>query len=276
MIIDNKENFAGVKPFDMRVTYNELDYSSPENVFDSHIHEECEIYINISGDISFMVENNIYPVKPGDIIITRPFEYHHCIYHSNKLHKHFWILFSSKGNEELLDIFYKRPLGEDNQLTLSSEYTEELIKLCHKMTGKEENEGRKIYNFFKLINLLQNADVAENLNGDYPEDVIFAINYINTNFTQNITIRDIAKGANVSINTLERHFAKTLNITPAGYMQKKRLANAVKLLSKDYSVAEASEYSGFSDYSKFISLFKRSYGITPLKYKKRFKQEKSY
>ena len=28
-----------------------------------HIHNMCEIYVNVSGDVSFMVENNIYPVK---------------------------------------------------------------------------------------------------------------------------------------------------------------------------------------------------------------------
>ena len=61
---------------------------------------------------------------------------------------------------------------------------------------------------------------------------------------------------------------QTLNISPSEYIKKKRLANAAKLLSKGYTVSEASSQSGFSDYSNFIALFKKTYGVTPLKYKK--------
>ena len=33
-----------------------------KNTIDSHFHEKCEIYVNISGNVSFMVEKNIYSV----------------------------------------------------------------------------------------------------------------------------------------------------------------------------------------------------------------------
>lgn len=264
----DNEHFNEIKSFDVSVKYTELYSDSPENVFDSHIHEECEIYLNLSGDVSFVVENNIYPVKPGDIIITRPFEYHHCVYHSNKLHKHFWILFSSSGNEYLFDTFFKRKSGNANHLTLTPEDTESLISLCHKMTEYEPLQSRKYYNFFKLINILQNADIVNDTEANYPADTTFAINYINLHFGEAISVSEIAKGANVSINTLERHFMQTMNISPSEYIRKKRLANAVKLLSGGCTVTEASGQSGFSDYSNFISLFKKTYGTTPLKYKK--------
>ena len=100
-----EESMPALSDFKIRAVYSEITKSSNENVNHSHIHDECEIYVNLSGDVSFIVENKIYPVKPGDIIISKPFEYHHCVYHSNKLHKHFWILFSSSGNEDMLNIF---------------------------------------------------------------------------------------------------------------------------------------------------------------------------
>ncbi len=265
----NYEHFHAIKPFNLMVSYIELHSESSENVYDSHIHEECEIYINLSGDVSFVVENHIYPLKPGDIIITRPYEYHHCVYHSNKLHKHFWVLFSSSGNEHLFDIFYKRELGEANHLTLPPNEADALVSLCREMTEKKRNENEKYYYFFKLIHILQNAEVAAGTEGNYPSDITSAIYYINRHFTESIFIGDIAREAKVSINTLERHFRQFLNVSPLAYIRKKRLANATKLLSEGYNVAEASEQSGFSDYSNFISLFKKTYGITPLKYKKR-------
>ena len=264
----SKKHFDGIHPFDFSIKYIELYSDSPENVFDSHIHEECEIYLNLSGDISFVVENNIYPVKPGDVIITRPHEYHHCVYHSNKLHKHFWILFSSSGNEYLLDSFFNRRAGEANHLMLHPHNTDMLISLCHKMTEDGQSRVEQYCCFFELINMLQNADVVNNTNGLQSPNIVHAINYINSNFTEPISVRNIAKAANVSVNTLERHFNQALNISPLKYVRKKRLANAARLLSAGCSVTEASEQSGFPDYSNFISVFKKTYGMTPLEYKK--------
>ena len=272
MVIANmKENvlhFGEIKPFEFKISYVNIDRDSPLNEHDSHSHEGCEIYINLSGDVSFAVENRIYPIKPGDIIITRPYEYHHCIYHSDKKHKHFWILFSSLGNEDMLDIFFDPKLGSPSHLTLSPGDTEKLVSLCHTMVEAPKDDKHRYYNFFKLITLLQNAEITETGERQYPSDIISALNYIGSNFTQPITVTAIAKSSNVSVNTLERHFMQIFGQTPTTYIRKKRLSNAAKLLTEGKTVTEASEESGFSDYSNFISLFRKAYGITPLQYKK--------
>ena len=277
MVIKNMKetrlHFNEINEFDFNIKYINIDRHSELNVHDSHIHKECEIYINLSGDVSFAVENRIYPIKPGDIIITKPYEYHHCIYHSDKPHKHFWILFSASGNEEFLDIFFNRRNGNSNHLTLSPNDTEVLITLCHTMTEANKDQVQNFYNFFKLIMLLNNAEIAENSEKQYPLDVISAINYISNNFSHQITVSDIAKNSNVSINTLERHFTHIFGQSPSVYIRKKRLANAARLLSEGKTVTEASEESGFPDYSNFIALFRKTYGITPLKYKQQTTQK---
>ena len=53
---------------------------SPARYSPAHIHDLCEIYVNLSGNVSFVVERNLYKILPGDIIITKPYEYHHCVY----------------------------------------------------------------------------------------------------------------------------------------------------------------------------------------------------
>ena len=261
-------NFSKLNSFNMTVKYSDVFPSEVDSGLESHIHEECEIYINISGDVSFEVENKIYPISPGDIIITRPFEYHHCIYHSNKKHKLFWILISPNGNENFLDVFFGRELGKNNLLTLSPKKTEELISLCHRLARNTNTKLENYRDFFSLISLLSTADTKSADEKQYPSDIIYSMNYINDHLSENILISEIASGANVSINTLARHFKDFFGLTPSKYLQKKRLANAVKLLSQGKSVTEASELSGFPDYSGFIALFKKTYGITPLKYKK--------
>lgn len=250
-------------------SYIELDSKSSLNVFDDHIHNECEIYINLSGDVSFAVENSVYPIMPGSVIITRPLEYHHCIYHTNQLHKHFWILFSATDNERLFDIFYKRESGKKNLIMLSSKKAEEVFSVCKKLTDGCDSEAERYYFFFKLIYILNSGNAVNTPEISGGDCIIKAINYINNNLPNALTVNKIASECNVSLSTLERHFWQEINISPSAYIRKKRLASAEKLLSEGKSVTEAAEMSGFSDCSSFIYIFKKNYKITPLQYKKR-------
>lgn len=267
-MLSHKNIFQAVHPFTVEASYIELDSHSPENVFDAHIHNECEIYINISGDVSFVVENSIYPITPGSIIITRPFEYHHCVYHSDKLHKHFWILFSTAGNEYLFDKFFNRKAGEHNHLILDKDNTEELLTLCKKMANGIDSEFEKYCGFFKIMNLIHDADTPDRTVPSYPDIITNAIAYINDNLSYPIRVDELSQAVNVSVNTLERYFMRFLHVSPTAYIKKRRLAYAAKLLSEGYSVTEASENSGFSSCSGFISLFRKTYGQTPYTYKK--------
>jgi len=252
-------------------TYNENVGDSTLNNTDNHIHNECEIYINLSGDVSFVVENKIYPISPGSIIITRPGEYHHCVYHSNALHKHFWILFSTDRPEEIFDRFYKRAPGENNMLLLSGSNYKRLTDVCHALVDAPVTEAEYYYLFFSLIHLIDMADISLPKADCEAPLMDLALDYIHKNLSEPITVKDIASAAFVSVNTLERHFIKNLQISPSMYLKKRRLSHAAELLQNGARVTDACEQSGFTDCSKFIILFRKHYGTTPFKYKKQFK-----
>lgn len=270
----NTINFEEINSFDMLIKYVDIYPDSPLNEYNNHIHNKCEIYINLSGDVSFFVENHIYPVTSGNVVITRPNEYHHCIYHSDKLHKHYWILFNSQNNEELFDIFFKRELGKNNLLVLNYKQKDLIVEICEKLLDVQEKKHtlEKYCYFFELISLLNNAETVSNPMKIADSCLVKAINYINNNITENLQIKKIAESCYVSVNTLERKFVQNFDILPSAYIKKKRLAIASKLLSEGCSVSEAAEKSGFCDCSRFISAFKKNYGTTPLKYQKSKKQ----
>ena len=73
---------------ELKANYVELSADSPLNQNDSHFHPECEIYINLSGSVAFEVENHVYPISRGSVIITRPYEYHRCIYRISTVRRH--------------------------------------------------------------------------------------------------------------------------------------------------------------------------------------------
>ncbi len=266
----NSFKFNGLAPFDFFVTYSDIDVKSPLNTTETHIHKECEIYINLSGDISFEVENHIYPVSQGSVIITRPYEYHHCIYHSDKPHRHYWILFSSDGNDELLKLFFQRRRGISNHIKLDESGLKKACEIMEELLKKDTNELDRYICFFNLLKILESGtsvDYDEDFVG-LPSDVRLALKYMYDNISTRISAEKLAESAFVSVNTLERHFKATLNATPFEVLRKKRLIYSLELLRHGKTVYETCELCGFSDYSNFIMLFRKQFGITPLQFKK--------
>jgi len=266
----NSFRFNGFSQFDFSITYSDIDVQSPLNTNESHIHKECEIYINLSGDVSFEVENHIYPISAGSVIITRPYEYHHCIYHSNKPHRHYWILFSPEDNDELLKMFFQRLRGVSNHIMLDSDCLERACEIMQSLLKKDTPELDRYIGFFTLLKILDSGtrlNYDEDLVG-LPEDVRLALKYMYDNIGTKISVSELAEKAFVSVNTLERHFKACLNATPFEILKRKRLIYSLELLRHGKTLYETCELCGFSDYSNFIMLFRKQFGITPLKFKK--------
>ena len=263
--LKNEVHYRGISPFSMQLSYVNIRRDDPENQYDSHVHPECEIYVNLSGDVSFMVEDRIYPILPGSVIITHPYEYHHCIYHSNEPHKHLWILVSSEGNESLLSRFFERTGGEGNHLFLRDDRLKEFCELSLELIEKDLSDTERYYRFFCILRLLFEAESPK---GEDVGEMQTILSYIDAHISEPLTVSELAEAAHVSINTLGRHFMKHLGMSPSTYLRKKRLAVAAKRLYEGASVTDACRDSGFSDDSHFISLFRRYYGVTPNRYKK--------
>jgi len=268
-MVKNQLVFAPLDGFEMTVRYVEDHLGGGELPIGHHVHAECEIYVNLGGDVSFMVEDQLYPIRYGNIVITRPYEYHHCIYHKKMPHPHFWILFSGSQNQRILDLFFGRQKGRNNLFSLGKEQTQELIGLCHTLCETPHSEIDKYFCFFKMLRLLEDAKEVSGEGERDGNDVATVLHAIHQNYAARLSVRELAEEAHISVSTLERWFAENLRMTPSVYIKKIRLANAARFLSNGYSVTETAEQCGFSDVSAMISLFKQQYGMTPLQYKKK-------
>lgn len=275
LIRNSKFTLPAMSEVDFAISYSDIDAGSAFNQNESHIHKECEIYLNLSGDVSFEVENRIYPVSRGSVIITRPYEYHHCIYHSDKLHEHYWITFSAKEGEEFLKMFFGRQKGRDNLIILNEQQLEECCGLLNELLKNETDFLSRRINFLQILRILRNGKggtcIGEMKN--LPRDVLLALNYMDDHLVEEIDVKTLSAVCGVSANTLERHFKETLGVTPFGMLRKKRLVLSMEYLRNGESVTEAATKSGFTDYSNYIQLFRRQFGVTPLQYKKNFEMK---
>lgn len=268
----NRFSLPEVAPVDFSISYSAGNDSPLMNHNETHVHKECEIYLNLSGDVSFEVENRIYPVSRGTVIITRPYEYHHCIFRSSAGHGHYWITFSAEQTEVFLKMFFDREKGKDNLILLDEEGTQKLCAVLDDLLKKEGDALKRRIDFLMIFHILsagKRAAYTDTIEG-LPEDVAKALLFMDEHLTEDLDVRAIAEACNVSVNTLERHFRETVACSPFTMLRNKRLIASRDLLRNGAAVSEAALKSGFSDYSNYIQLFRKRFGITPLQYKKQF------
>jgi len=86
--------------------------------------------------------------------------------------------------------------------------------------------------------------------------------------TEDIDILQLSDACNTTPHMLERYFKSSLGISPISMLRKKRLILSMEFLRSNASVTEAAIKSGFPNYSNYIQLFRKEFGITPFKFKK--------
>lgn len=90
--------------------------------------------------------------------------------------------------------------------------------------------------------------------------------FMDSNYTEPITIEQIARTAGMSEYHFFRLFKQTMGCTPYKYILSSRLNKASDLLKADYSVSDVAISMGFSDIHSFSKAFKKHFGLSPTLY----------
>jgi len=234
----------------------------------SHIHNCTELYLNISGDVSFLVKNSIYPIEHGDIILSNANDVHHCIYHSSCTHEHFCLWISSDENDELISFIEQ---SNQQHIVFPAEEKENLISLFFQLYSSL-NAGDTLFSSSYLLQILamlklQLSQTTSAHRETLPADFQKILDYINENFATITNICELTDIFFISIATLNRRFSKHLSFSPKAYLEAVKLSNAMRMLDNGKSVTQTYIDCGYSDCSHFIRNFKKKFGITPYKYK---------
>lgn len=265
----------GMAEMAFSITKTELSADSPLNQNDAHVHQACEVYVNLSGDVAFAVEDRLYAISRGSVIITKPYEYHHCIYRSNIPHAHYWITFSARESEPFLNLFFDREKGINNRIDLDEAALQELCTVLDALLdtpGEGLRQRILTLRFFEVLSRGTPVEYAREMTG-LPPEVAAALAYMEEHLGETMAIEDLAEAGGVSVNTLERHFRQAMGRTPFAMLRSKRLFASMMVLKSGCSVTEAAMQSGFGDSAYYIQLFKKKFGMTPARYKKMIKEE---
>lgn len=238
----------------------------------SHLHDCCEVYVNLSGDVSFAIGSRVYPVTPGDVIITRPNELHHCIYHSDCRHGHYCLwMRPDEAYLPYFSCFFDRAPGEMNRISMDAAARDALIAAMERLATDGFGSAGGMSALFFVLDTLERHRFDVGASGRLPEDLLTIIRHIDEHFAGDCSAAALEREFFISRSTLCRRFRSCLGTSPARYVEARRMTAAREMLESGATVQDTVARCGFSDYSHFISAFRRQFGITPAKYAKNFK-----
>nr|WP_255199277.1 AraC family transcriptional regulator [Vibrio sp. JPW-9-11-11] len=91
-----------------------------------------------------------------------------------------------------------------------------------------------------------------------------ALEYLHQNYTQTVTVQDLAQSANMSISAFHNAFRSVTSASPIQYIKKVRLNKARELIQLEgLKVGDAARLVGYNSTSQFSREFKRHFNATP-------------
>lgn len=116
-------------------------------------------------------------------------------------------------------------------------------------------------------NCINTEDIVERIK--QPQDRLMkVIKYIKENLHEQITLVQVARVANMTIQSFSRYFKQRTNETFSKYLQDMRIDQACRfLIEMDRPIADIANLCGFISHSHFCKVFKERMGKSPYQYK---------
>jgi len=244
----------------------------------SHHHREFEILYVLDGEASYHINTKEYRIQKGDIVMINPYLIHRATIYADKNFEHRCLCFDLKllYDQEMNTNFESGTYSVSPVINHAEPYSAELGEYvvnaydncCYKNEGWELSVIGNMSLFFsklKKFNLItQNTLERTKKNFCYQ-----VINYIDTNYQQNITSVHAATALFMNNSYFCRKFKKNFGFCFQKYIEVYRVEKAKILLkTTDSPISEIAVTIGFNNFSYFCKVFKENQQCTPSQYRK--------
>lgn len=247
-----------------------------------HNHDFYEIYLYISGNVTYLIEGKSYNLKSGDIILINSHVLHRAFINDMKVPYERIVLWINKSFLNGLSIpgvdLSKCFENTEKNIIRSDFQTQQNIRTqLSKLLNLENYKGLGkdlLYKAYITELVIQLNNLVLSDDSDLNIDIIKSnlidgvVEYINNHLIEEITLDDLSKKFYLSKFYLSREFKKYTGTTIHRYIVKKKLIEAKELILKNYPINSVYKQSGFGDYSNFFRAFKNEYGISPKQFYK--------
>lgn len=256
--------------------YSKRTASGEFNVIKPHSHSHYEIYYLTRGRRRYFINNKIYIVSEGDVILIKPNTIHYTASAEEGEHERIVLNFTQ-------DYIAPQMMQKIDQLctaacvTIPQSKRKNAEEILDKIANEYKTNDR--YSPFLESELLSEFLVTLLRTGDAHEQpitslsnaegaIIKLLDYININLSNSITLDNAAKIAGFSKSHFAKLFKDITGFTFNNYLQLQRLQKAQRLLEKtEDSITEISFECGFMSSGYFATVFRNYFGISPLSYR---------
>ena len=230
--------------------------------------DEYQLLYNVEGEGVFKsthIKETV--IKPGDMFLLFPGEWH--TYHPNKDigWKQYWIGFKGKNIDERVKAGFLSPEKPIYHVGFSVDIQmlyEEAYKTAIKEAPYSQQTLAGIVNY--LIGLMYSLERTNELskNTQHMDIVSKAQMLIRDSLEKQLSIQDIAEQLGVSYSNLRKIFKEYTGMAPALYQHDLKLQRAKELLSTtNDSIKEIAYRLNFESPDYFSSKFKTKTGMKP-------------
>ena len=243
----------------------------PADLDTAHCHDTYEILFVISGVGKYVVEGTTFDIKPITLMLIRPFEYHHVLLDSNVPYERYVVRFSPAllppDMAARLSNIISTESDAGGKYYPAHEIPPELFSIFDRFEflNMLPDAERNAYALMLLSEILLFLSAYSGQQMTYKEDELGAkvIRYLNENIHRNISLDNLARRFFVSKYHLCRAFKKHNGISVHGYINKKRVMYAKRLIESGETASGAAYRVGFGDYSSFYRAYVKVLGKAP-------------
>lgn len=260
--------------------------------FKLHWHSSIEIILPVENWYDAIVAGKKYRIQPDEILIIPPRELHELIAPTEGVR--FVFLFDISMLSQLKGFSgIQSMLSSPIHLTpkthplLYDDVNQALFSICKAYSSGEPHSELTIFSLLinMLITLSKNhiestdlfQSVQSNKQQEYVEKFSNLLEYIDSHYTEDLTLESIAEAIGFSKYHFARLFKQYTNFTFCDYLRYRRIKAAEALLEQpEYSITDIALQSGFSSISTFNRLFKEIKSCTPTEYRNMISKRPDY
>ncbi len=252
-----------------------IDDCPDDKDFTMHIHEQCEIYFFVSGNVEYLVEGSKYPLDENSLMIMRPAEAHKPKIVGKEKYERYAINFpidfaeSIDPEGKLAATFTERPIGKNNMFGTDEIDMKLVQKLFSEMCETTADYTRQLTvktHLFMLLDMISRAyNSCKNTVHKPASTAERVVAYVNNHLFEDISVPSLAAHFYLSASQFSRIFKQATGAAPWDYITKKRLTAAKEKIRSGYSAQSAAESCGFNEYSSFYRAYTKHFGSAPSK-----------
>ena len=272
-LMDSVQTIVGSNPVKLLYVAAARDEGDWHSII--HSHNFAEIFLIQGGRGIFFVNGMENPVSPNDLLILNPHAEHTEV-SSNYAPLEYMVL-GVRGIRFVNEEDGKMPFII--QMPQAAERIRQYVELLLiEAQRKHPGYGTICGNLLNVILLhilgIQKVKIAPAAAQSIRPECAALKSYIDANFSQPLTLEDLAKAAHQNKYYVAHAFKDAFGVSPIRYLTQRRVEEGKFLLREtDYPIAQISSMVGFSSMSVFSQTFKRITNHSPNAYRKLSKQE---